>query len=101
MTPYSVDTLALASRSDGWQRWLTKDPLPASLSKVRQALNSTFMKAARAEWALPPPVVHMLNINPSLPSKGLLQLISSLPRRQASLLVQLRTEHAPLNYYLH
>ena len=30
-------------------RWLTRDRLPASLSKVRQRLNETFRKAARAE----------------------------------------------------
>ncbi|EPS96568.1 hypothetical protein FOMPIDRAFT_11976, partial [Fomitopsis schrenkii] len=30
--------------------WLTAKPLPASLSKVRQALNDAFKKAAHVEW---------------------------------------------------
>lgn len=34
--------------------WLTAAPLPASLSKVRQALNDTFKKTARAEWIASP-----------------------------------------------
>ena len=82
-------------------RWLTRDRLPASLSKVRQRLNETFRKAARAEWTLSPRAPRAARVDPDLPSKKFLALVAPLPRRQASLLIQLRTEHAPLNYHLH
>ena len=78
--------------------WLTRDALPASLSKVRQSLNEIFKQAARAEWALSPCATR---VDPDLPSKKFLALISPLPRRHASLLIQLCTEHAPLNFHLH
>ena len=41
------------------------------------------------------------SIDDSLPSKKFIQLTALLPRRHASLLIQLRTAHAPLNYHLH
>ena len=80
---------------------LTSGPLPASLSKVRQTLRATFTAAARAEWALSPRATQIARVDASLPSKKFLQLTASLPRRQASLLIQLRTGHAPLNHHLH
>ncbi|EPS98121.1 hypothetical protein FOMPIDRAFT_6787, partial [Fomitopsis schrenkii] len=49
--------------------WLTAAPLPASLSKVRQAPNALFLKAAQSEWALSPRAARMRNIDPGLPSK--------------------------------
>ena len=81
--------------------WLTKGPLPASLSKVRQALNDVFKKAATTEWEESPRAMRAARIDPNLPSKKFLLLIAPLPRRQASLLIQLRTGHAPLNQHLH
>ena len=82
-------------------RWLTRAPLPASLSKVRQTLNDSFKQAAKAEWEDSPRAARAARTDPDLPSKKYLALIALLPRRQASLLIQLRTEHAPLNYHLH
>lgn len=86
---------------DSLPRLLTNGPLPASLSKVRQTLRASFQAAAHAEWAHSPRAAPLAHIDPSLPSKKFLQLIMPLPRRQASLLIQLRTGHAPLNYHLH
>ena len=81
--------------------WLTRAPLPASLSKIRQSLNLRFRTAAIAEWSLSPRAQTAMRIDPCLPSSAFMRLISPLPRRQASLLIQLRTGHAPLNYHLH
>ena len=38
---------------------------------------------------------------PNLPSLSYLKLTKSLPRKQTSLLTQLRTEHIPLQVHLH
>ena len=80
---------------------LTRNPLPASLSKVRQALMTSFQASARAEWLLSPRAAPLARIDDSLPSKKFIQLTAPLPRRHASLLIQLRTGHAPLNHHLH
>ena len=62
-------------------RWLTQAPLPASLSKVRQTLNETFKRAATAEWKVSPRAARAARVDPDLPSKKFLQLISLLPRK--------------------
>ena len=89
------------SPHDSLPRWLTRNHLPASLSKVRQALRASFQTAAKAEWNLSPRATLLTRIDTTLPSKTFLRLIAPLPRRHASLLVQLRTGHAPLNHHLH
>ena len=81
--------------------WLANAPLPASLSKVRQALNDSFKKKALAEWKESPRAVRATQVDPDLPSKKFLKLIAPLPRHQASLLTQLCMGHAPLNEHLH
>ena len=43
----------------------------------------------------------MDRIDRTLPSKAYRNMAEKLPRRQASILVQLRTEHVPLQQYLH
>ena len=90
-----------ASPPDSLPHRLATAPLPASLSKVRQTLRASFQATARTEWALSPRAVHLARIDDSLPSKNFLRLIDPLPRRHASLLIQLRTGHAPLNLHLH
>ena len=90
-----------SSPADDLPTWLTRAPLPASLSKVRQALNHRFRTEATTEWMTSSRAPAAMRIDPRLPSTAFLRLISPLPRRQASLLVQLRTGHAPLNFHLH
>ena len=43
----------------------------------------------------------MRRVDPALPSMRFQKLVAPLARRNASLLVQLRTGHAPLNHHLH
>ena len=40
-------------------------------------------------------------IDPSMPSKKFLCVVEDLPKRHASILLQLHTDHAPLNKHLH
>lgn len=90
-----------SSPPDSLPRYLTQGPLPASLSKVRQALSASFHATARTEWALSPRATPLSRIDDSLPSKRFIQLTAPLPRCHASLLIQLHTGHALLNYHLH
>ena len=43
----------------------------------------------------------MRQVDPALPSTRFQKLVAPLPRRNVSLLIQLRTGHAPLNHHLH
>jgi hypothetical protein len=43
----------------------------------------------------------MKSIDDSLPSNKYLELVHRLPRNQTTLLIWLRTGHAPLNHHLH
>ena len=43
----------------------------------------------------------MDRIDPGMPSKAFCKMAERLPRRQASLLIQLRTGHVPLQQHLH
>jgi len=80
--------------------WLRETELPASLSRVRQTRNEEITRLAKAEWKGSPRAERMNRIDPEMPSKKYLKLAEKLPRKQASILIQLRTEHAPLQRYL-
>jgi len=80
----------------GWLR----EKLPASLSKVRQTQNERLARLAEAEWKESPRAARMDRIDPTMPSKKYGKLAERLPRRQASILIQLCTEHVPLQKYL-
>jgi len=79
--------------------WLKKT-LPASLSRVRQTQNEKLKKMAKEEWKTSPRAGQMDRIDPEMPSKNYGKLAERLPRRQASILIQLRTEHIPLQKFL-
>ncbi|EPS95335.1 hypothetical protein FOMPIDRAFT_6623, partial [Fomitopsis schrenkii] len=70
--------------------WLRKQgTLPKSVSKVRQALNTTIARRAKEEWRRSPRAVRMDRIDDHMPSKVYRKLAERLPRRQASILIQL------------
>ncbi|TFY56014.1 hypothetical protein EVJ58_g7895 [Rhodofomes roseus] len=81
----------------GWLR----AKLPISLSRLRQTLNATITTRAHEEWKDSPRAVKMDRIDEDMPSKKYCKIAYSLPRRHASLLIQLRTEHVPLRRHLH
>lgn len=58
-------------------------------------------KSAEQQWKESPRYVKMRQVDPSLTAKSYATLISSLPRRHAAILFQLRTGHAPLRKHLH
>lgn len=76
--------------------------LPISISAARQSFLATLSKKWTREWKKSPRFhKHLRFIDDSLPSKSFMKLVSPLPRNQASLLIQLRTGHAPLQAHLH
>ncbi|KZT66288.1 hypothetical protein DAEQUDRAFT_659031, partial [Daedalea quercina L-15889] len=49
-------------------RWLTTTSLPASVSKVRQALYDNIKSTAKTEWKKSPRAAKLDRIDPGLPS---------------------------------
>jgi ribonuclease HI len=80
---------------------LLRKPLPTSKAAVKLIL-SRKLQARALKWRHNSPRYHEASrIDPNMPSKHFLQDIEDLPRPHPSILLQLRTGHAPLNYFLH
>ena len=75
--------------------------LPISISAIKKGISKDIKMQTKAWWSSSPRFTKMNAIDPSLPSDEFLKILSSLNRRQTSLLTQLRTGHAPLNKHLH
>lgn len=72
-----------------------------SRSAVRQQHEQELKSRARQIWENSPRYLKMREIDESLPSKNYTKMIDKLPRKSSAILTQLRTGHAPLNYFLH
>jgi len=75
--------------------------LPISISATKQAINAGIKKQMKEWWQRSPRFRKTRLIDPSFPSAKYIEITSSLNRRQASILTQLRTGHAPINQHLH
>jgi ribonuclease HI len=75
--------------------------LPLGRQAVARRIHRTLKERTRQAWVESPRGAQMKKIDSSMPSGKFLKLTSSISRRQASLLIQLRTGHAPLQAYLH
>jgi len=75
--------------------------LPYSLTAVRGAFKKEFRECWRAIWRNSPCRIRLAKINMKLPSHSFLKVTDQLTRAQASVLMQLRTGHIPLNTFLH
>jgi ribonuclease HI len=80
---------------------LLRTPLPLSKSAIKQRFYTKIKKRARKFWASSPRHNRITRFDNTLPSDTFLSLAEKLTRWQASLLLQLRTGHIPLNQYLH
>jgi len=81
--------------------FLRRKPLPISISATRQLLKKEMKQRWQDEWKTSPRYDRMKQIDGSLPSDDFLHIIDQLRRNQASILIQLRTGHIPLNTMLH
>lgn len=79
--------------------------LEGELPTSTAALKATRKKQAAAEWASSwkesPRASKLKRFDRAPPAKRVLKLYADLPRRDASLVTQLRTGHVGLNQYLH
>jgi hypothetical protein len=80
-----------------------KNKIKISKSALNQAFDDERKKEWKEEWTKSPRYERAKRIDASLPSKKFLKLISDLKisRAAASRIFQLRTNHIPLNPYLH
>jgi ribonuclease HI len=81
--------------------FLRRKPLPTSISATRQTLKKRLKQKWKDEWSNSPRHNRLHAIDSSLPSDDYLHIIGQLKRNQASLLIQFRTGHIPLNVVLH
>lgn len=81
--------------------FLRHKPLPVSVSSTRQLLKKRMKNKWKTEWNASPRHANAKAIDESTPSDNYLHIIDQLHRNQASLLIQLRTGHIPLNVVLH
>lgn len=74
--------------------------LPLSVSAIRQAHTDHLRKRWARSWKTSPRFTLLKSIDNSPPSRKFLKITRTLTRRQASVLVQLRTGHSALNQHL-
>ena len=77
-----------------------RKPLPLSTTRARGAFKTELDRRAADRWRASERGRRLAEIGTSLPSKTYGQLIAGLSRRHANLLLQLRTNHVPLQAYL-
>ena len=77
-----------------------RNPLPASSSATKRAFNESIKHDAAEFLAKSKCYSQLRTIDASVPSVRFCKLTAELTRKQASLLVQLRTGHIPLNHHL-
>ena len=90
-----------SSRTKDLPVFLRRKPLPVSISAVKQFQKRAMKKQWQTEWKTSQQYTDSNKINNSLPSDNFLHIINQLSRNQASVLIQLRTGHIPLNVVLH
>jgi hypothetical protein len=80
---------------------LLRKPLLASKAAVAMVERNKLQERFCKWWRASPRFNRTQRIDPSLPSKAFMKLVKDWPRPHSSILLQLRTGHAPLNKYLH
>ncbi|KAF9231252.1 hypothetical protein BU15DRAFT_56394 [Melanogaster broomeanus] len=81
--------------------FLRRDPLPLSISAIKQAQYDAVKKRWSRLWAASPRYAHLNNIDPKMLSGSFVNLAATLSRRHASMLVWIRTKHSSLNKHMH
>ena len=80
---------------------ILKHPLPISRSAHRQTLRDEITVRYKGEFRRSIKYQRLARIDPTMPSNKYRKLTIELPRRFTSILTQLRTNHVPLQAYLH
>lgn len=80
---------------------ILRQPLPWSVSAIKQKHMDTLNKRWRNEWKSSARYEWMKEVDPEFPYNKFRKLREQLTRAQGSLLIQIRSKHIPLNKYLH
>ncbi len=80
---------------------LRNGDLPLSLTAVGSAFKTELRARWKVIWAASPRRGRLAKIDAKLPSHSYLRSTDQLTHAQASILMQLRTGHIPLNQFLH
>ena len=80
---------------------ILKKPLPTSRTVHRQMLKKEVTESYRKEFQRSARIHRAVKYDSSMPSNRYRRLTAGMPRRYASILTQLRTNHVPLRAYLH
>ena len=89
-----------SSQKRNLPKFLTKAPLPKSISAQRQEFNAGLIRRWKLEWEKSPRHARISRIDPTMPSNGFRKLMAGLSRSQASIIMQLRTGHVLLRKHL-
>ena len=80
---------------------LLRSQLPVSISAVKQEFQAQLNRKWAKMWSETPRKDKFSRIDPNFPFNQFRKKLFKLTRNQASLIMQLRTGHIPLNFYLH
>ena len=80
---------------------LLRSPLPVSVSAAKQEFQAQLNRKWVNMWADSPRKNRFARIDPDFPFNNFRKKLFKLPRNQSSIIMQLRTGHFPLNFYLH
>lgn len=81
--------------------YLKDKPLLDSVSALKQWHNDALSKRWTETWKKSPRYARAKTIDPTMPSNKFVKLIAPLSKQKASIYIQLRTRHLPLNLHLH
>jgi ribonuclease HI len=79
---------------------LFRSPLPVSASATKQAYNAKLNKMWAKIWTNSPRKDRFTQTDPDFPFNSFRKRLFMLTRNQASIIMQIRVGHIPLNYYL-
>ena len=79
---------------------LVRSSLPISVSAAKQELQAQLNRRWMKVWAESPRKARFSTIDPNFPFNKFRKKLFKLSRQQSSLIMQLRTGHIPLNFYL-
>jgi ribonuclease HI/endonuclease/exonuclease/phosphatase family metal-dependent hydrolase len=79
---------------------LLRSPLPISASAAKQEFNAELNRKWQTMWTNSPRKNRFAQLDPEFPFNKFRKRSYKLTRKQASIIMQLRTGHVPLNFYL-
>ena len=74
--------------------------LPHSKLAAKQAFHKKLKDKAQIAWEKSPQYRRMQFTDPTTPSNDYINLITTMPRKSASIIMQIKTKHIPLANYL-